>query len=69
VIPGYINTDELMERYHLDNQANLSKVLETITMGRLGTPEDIFKTVNFILHGSEYITGQNFFVNGGHFMY
>ena len=37
-------------------------------MGRLGSAEDIFKTIRFLVEDSSYMTGQNLFVNGGHFM-
>jgi NAD(P)-dependent dehydrogenase (short-subunit alcohol dehydrogenase family) len=69
IIPGYIETDELMNRYHLEQKENLAKVLDAIPLGRLGTPADIFKVMNFIINEADYITGQNFFINGGHFMY
>lgn len=69
IIPGWIETGELIERYKLANPENLKQVLDTIPMRRLGTPADIFKTIDFIIDESAYGTGQNFFVNGGFFMY
>lgn len=69
VIPGFINTEELMTRYNLDEQENYDKTVSGFPMGRLGTPDDICRVMNFIVEDSEYITGQNFFVNGGNFMY
>ncbi len=69
VIPGYIDTEEVRTRYSLDKKENFERVVSTVPLGRLGTPADIFKTINFIVNEAEYITGQNFFVNGGNFMY
>lgn len=69
VVPGYIDTDELMTRYSLSDPERRQQVESTIPLGRLGTPDDICKTVLFLIRDAEYITGQNFFVNGGHFMY
>ncbi len=42
---------------------------EDTPMRRPGTPEDIFNRAEFIVDGATYATGQNFFVNGGDFMY
>ena len=68
VIPGYIDTDEIRTRYSLSESENLKRVIGTIPMGRLGTADDMFKVIDFIINESDYITGQNFPVNGGHFM-
>ena len=62
VAPGFISsnmTDKLNE-----NQKN--SILERIPMKRLGTPEDIAKTVGFLCSdNASYITGQTIHVNGG----
>lgn len=67
-IPGYIDTDELRTRYSLSESENYERVVSTILMGRLGTADDLFRVIDFIISKSDYITGQNFLVNGGHFM-
>ena len=69
VTPGYINTAEVIERYHLDEQENLERALSGIPMSRLGTPEDVFQIIDFIVNTSSYVTGQNFFVDGGSYMH
>lgn len=69
IIPGFIETEEVMTRYNLYQKQNYDATISTIPMGRFGTPDDIFKMADFIIENSEYITGQNFFVDGGHFMY
>ena len=69
VTPGYINTAEVIERYTLDEQENLARTLSGIPMNRQGTPEDVFQIIDFIVHASSYVTGQNYFVDGGSFMH
>jgi NAD(P)-dependent dehydrogenase (short-subunit alcohol dehydrogenase family) len=69
VTPGYINTEEVIERYKLDEQENLKQALSGIPMSRLGTPEDVFQIINFIVNTSSYVTGQNYFVDGGSYMH
>jgi 3-oxoacyl-[acyl-carrier protein] reductase len=69
IVPGYIETEEVMTRYKLDRKENFAAAVATIPMGRMGTAEDIFSMAEYLVGNSGYITGQNFFVNGGHFMY
>jgi NAD(P)-dependent dehydrogenase (short-subunit alcohol dehydrogenase family) len=69
VTPGYINTDEVMERYKLDEKENLERALSGIPMSRLGTPGDVFQVIDFIVNTSSYVTGQNYFVDGGSYMH
>jgi acetoacetyl-CoA reductase/3-oxoacyl-[acyl-carrier protein] reductase len=68
IIPGFIDTEEVMHRYHLDDKTNYNRITESIPMKRLGTAEDIFRMAEFIIESSSYITGQNFFVNGGNYL-
>jgi len=69
MVPGFIETEEVMTRHNLYHKENYDKVVNNIPMGRSGTPDDIFKVADFIIEASDYMTGQNFFVNGGNFMY
>ena len=69
IIPGYIDTEELRTRYHLDDQEQHDSIVSRIPLGRLGISDDIGRIVTFIVEESSYITGQNFFINGGHFMH
>lgn len=48
---------------------DVGHIVKEIPVGRLGITEDVFRVVRFIIEDSDYITGQNFFVNGGNFMY
>jgi len=62
VAPGFIETDMT------DNLPNEQKeaLASQIPMGRLGTPNEIAKTVLFLAgDGGSYITGQTLHVNGG----
>lgn len=69
VTPGFINTEEVMDRFNLNDPATHRSMVAGIPMARLGTPEDIFQAVLFLLGSASYMTGQNLFVNGGDFMH
>jgi len=62
VAPGVINTDM---NAHLTLE-EMDELKEEIPLNRIGTPQDIAKTVFFLASESaDYITGQVFGVNGG----
>ena len=69
VTPGWIATEEVIERYGLSHPDNLARAIASVPLGRLGTPDDVFRTIHFLVSGSGYITGQNFFVDGGKLMH
>ena len=65
VAPGFVDTD--MTRAL--PEAQRAKLLETIPLGRLGTPEDIAQAVLFLASPQAgYITGATLHVNGGMYM-
>lgn len=68
VTPGWIATEEVIERYELRHPDKLAQAIGSVPLGRLGTPEDVFRIVHFLVSESTYITGQNFFVDGGKLM-
>lgn len=68
IMLGYVNTEEVMERYRLHDRNHYDRLIETIPMERLGTPEDVCQAANFIISESSYMTGQSFFINGGNYM-
>ena len=67
MIPGSIQTREVVERYNLDTQEGLTKELASLPMGRLGEFDDAVHMINSII-GAKFTTGANFFVNGGQTM-
>lgn len=58
VAPGFIATD-------MTESVPKDKLLEHIPLARLGEPEDIAKTVLFLITSGGYITGQVIHVDGG----
>lgn len=68
ILPGYIETQEVVERFSLDNEETKARVTSGIPMKRLGQPEEIAEMVTFLCSDkASYITGQMFFVNGGNY--
>jgi 3-oxoacyl-[acyl-carrier protein] reductase len=65
VTPGRIDTEELRTRYRLDDPAQLARLEQGIPLGRLGKPEEVAEMIAFLVSSERYVTGQNFFANGG----
>lgn len=65
ITPGCIGTEEVITRYSLHIKENYDKKVGLVPAGRLGTPEDVFNTLDFLVNSSSYITGQNIMVDGG----
>ncbi|HEX6802382.1 MAG TPA: SDR family oxidoreductase [Terriglobales bacterium] len=64
VAPGWVDTD--MSRPALDDPATAQKVLNTIPLGRVGTPDEIAAPILFLCTPlAGFITGEVFNVNGG----
>ena len=62
ISPGYIGTDMVMA---IAEEVR-NKIIATIPVGRLGTPEDIARTVAFLADDEAgFITGADMYVNGG----
>ncbi len=65
VTPGFVGTDMTAEI----PEAMKAKMLEAIPMSRLGTAEEIAKSVAFLASdAASYITGETLKVNGGMYM-
>ena len=58
VAPGFIQTD-------MTKDLKLDGIEEHIPLRRLGLPEDIAKTVKFLVEDATYITAQVIGVDGG----
>ncbi len=66
IAPGYIDTD--MVRAVPANV--LEKIIATIPVGRLGKPEEIARTVMFLVDDNAgFVTGSTLSINGGQHMY
>ncbi len=64
VAPGWVRTP--MSAAALDDAKERAKVLGTIPLGRVGTPEEIAAPVVFLCsNGATFVTGEIFNVNGG----
>lgn len=62
IAPGFIDTDMTRNM----NEEYRNKNLESIGMGRIGSPEDVAKVVVFLASDlSKYVTGQVIGVDGG----
>ena len=61
VAPGFIDTDMTKAL----GEEKISKVIEKIPLGRMGTPDDIAQAVVFFAGSGGYVTGQVIEVNGG----
>jgi 3-oxoacyl-[acyl-carrier protein] reductase len=65
VAPGYITTDMTKDL----PEALKQKIMASIPLARMGTPEDIAAAVKFLAsEDASYITGQVLAVNGGMYM-
>ncbi|MCP4450639.1 MAG: SDR family NAD(P)-dependent oxidoreductase [Planctomycetes bacterium] len=69
VMPGHINTEEVMTRFNLHDEAAYREALDTIPQDRLGITDDVCATVDFLVHHATFMTGQNLLVNGGQYMH
>jgi len=66
IAPGYVETDMV----RAVPKEVLEKIIHTIPVGRLGTPEDIARTVIFLVSDdASFVTGSTLSINGGQHMY
>lgn len=68
IVPGFIETEEVVNRFQLHIKENYEAAVSTTPLGRLGTVEDIYHMADFLVSKAAYTTGQCFFVTGGFFM-
>jgi len=68
IAPGFMETDEVNERFSLADPDRRSAIVSTIPLGRIGHPREIADMVSFLCTDkASYITGQILFVNGGNY--
>lgn len=69
LLPGFTTTQDVIERFNLDDPVARQRILDTIPMGRLADVEEIAKGVHFLASDmSNLMTGQMLCINGGSFM-
>ncbi|MFI5844840.1 SDR family NAD(P)-dependent oxidoreductase [Catenuloplanes sp. NPDC051500] len=70
LIPGMIETEELVTRFRLHDPVARAAVVTEIPRGRIGTTEEIADALEFLVGpASGYLTGQKLIVDGGQFMW
>ncbi|GHO43912.1 SDR family NAD(P)-dependent oxidoreductase [Ktedonospora formicarum] len=70
ILPGFIQTQEVEERYGTHDPERLRAIVENIPLGRIGQPEEIAQAIDFLLSpGASFINGQKLIIDGGNYMY
>lgn len=64
ICPGFVETDMLLSVPEEPKQA----ILGRIPLGRFGRPEEVATFVRYLVGEGDWITGQQFNINGGMFM-
>ncbi|PYP89478.1 MAG: beta-ketoacyl-ACP reductase [Candidatus Angelobacter sp. Gp1-AA117] len=66
---GYTLTEELIERFNLDDADNLRRIEKEIPLGKIASPEEAARAVLFLSNqASSCVTGQVLAVGGGRWM-
>lgn len=68
LVPGYTETDEVLERFGLHDPLKRANHVSGIPMGKLADPKDIAEWALWLAAGAPHATGQYWFVNGGAYM-
>ena len=68
LVPGSVQTREVIDRYDLETPEGLEKELATLPLGRLGEFEDVTRMVHCVVD-AKFTTGAKFYVNGGQYMH
>lgn len=69
LLPGFTGTQDVIDRFNLNDPEARKRVLDTIPLGYLADVEDIAKGALFLASDlSNHMTGQMLCINGGSFM-
>ena len=68
LVPGSVQTREVIERYQLETEEGLSRELSTLPLGRLGEFDELTDMALWMVSAT-FTTGAKFFVNGGQYMH
>lgn len=63
ISPGFIDTKLTTKN---NNDDDITKIIETIPIGRLGKPEEVATFVYQLCVNNTFINGQNIFIDGGY---
>lgn len=70
LIPGAIETEELVTRFRLDDPRERARMVAEIPQARIGCTEHVADALEFLVGpASAYVTGQKIIVDGGQFMW
>ena len=70
LLPSMARTNEVVERFQLNDPDKLQQVESTIPLGRISEPHEVAEVAAFLLSdAARYINGQKIIVDGGQFMF
>lgn len=70
LIPGMTETQELIDRFRLDDPVARAAVIAEIPARRTGTTDEVADALEFLIGpDSRYMTGQKLVIDGGQFMW
>ncbi len=69
LLPGFTTTEDVVQRFRLDDPQARAAILSTSPMGKFAGVEDIARAALFLASDlSDYMTGQLLCINGGSFL-
>jgi NAD(P)-dependent dehydrogenase (short-subunit alcohol dehydrogenase family) len=70
LLPGFTETEDVIERFGLNNPLTKVELLRNIPLGRMASTDDIARAALYLASPlSDYLTGQLLCMNGGSFMH